>query len=112
MASSGMMKRRVTLIKPAPQFLNDVGEMESNGETTRYRVCASWKEAAGGERLTEEQEFSADTIIIEFWYNRVFADIDYSWTLEDERGDVLDIVSVTEKGGRQVQISIRAVRRT
>lgn len=112
MASSGMMRRRVVLIKPAPQFLNEVGEMESNGETTRYPVWASWKEAAGGERLSEEQEFSSDTITIEFWYNRVFADIDYAWTLEDERGNILDIVSVTEKGGRQVQISIKAVRRT
>lgn len=112
MASSGMMRRRVTLIKPAPQTLNDVGEMVPSGDPVRMRVWASWKEAAGGERLTEEQEFSADTIIIEFWYNRVFADIDYTWLLEDEQGNELDIVSVTEKGGRQVQISIRAVRRT
>jgi len=111
MASSGMMRRRIVLIKPAPETLNDVGEMKPNGEPTRYPVWASWKEAAGGERLTEEQEFSADTITIEFWYNRVFADINYSWTLEDERGNILDIISVTEKGGRQVQISIKAVRR-
>ena len=111
MAASGTMRRRVTLIKPAPQYLNDVGEMVSDSDPIRYRVWTSWKEAAGGERLSDEQEFSADTITVEFWYNAAFADIDYTWTLEDERGDILDIVSVTEKGGRRVQISIKAVRR-
>ena len=111
MASSGMMKRRVTLIKPAPQFLNDVGEMEPNGEPTRYRVWASWKEAAGGERLTEEQEFSTTRIKVEFWYNAAFSDIDYTWLLEDEQGNELDITAVAEIGGRKNQIQVIATYR-
>jgi len=111
MASAGMMNRRVTLIKPAPQYLNDVGEMVSDGNPTRYRVWASWKESSGSERLSEEQEFGLDTITVEFWYNDVFKDIDVQWSMEDERGNELDIVSVTEKGGRRVQYSVKAVRR-
>jgi len=111
MASAGMMNRRVTLIKPAPQYLNDVGEMVSDVDPIRMKVWASWKESSGSESLSEEQEFGLDTITLEFWYNRAFADIDVQWSLEDERGNELDIVSVTEKGGRRVQYSVKAVRR-
>lgn len=111
MANPGMMNRRVTLVKPAPQYLNDVGEMVSDGDPVEYRVWASWKESAGGESLSEEQEFGADTITLDFWYNAVFRGIDVQWSVVDERGNVLDIVSVTERGGRQVQISLKCVRR-
>lgn len=111
MASPGMMNRRCTIIKPAPQELNDVGEMVANGDPVRLKVWTSWKEDAGGESLSEEQEYGSDTITLEFWYNRVFQGLDVLWGLEDELGNPLDIISVTEKGGRQVQLSIKAVRR-
>jgi len=111
MASPGMMNRRVTLIKPAPEILNDVGELVPDGDPMRYPIWASWKESAGGERLTSEQEFGADTITLEFWWNNAFRDINVEWELEDESGNSLDIVSVTEKGGRRWQLAVKAVRR-
>lgn len=113
MASPGSMRKRITLIKPALEFLNEVGEMEPDPDSApmRYPVWASWKESAGGERLSEEQEFGADTITIAFWWNSVFDDISIEWEAEDEKGNLLDIVSAIEVGGRRNQIQLKAVRR-
>lgn len=111
MASTGMMRRRIVLIKPAPEELNDVGEMKPMGEPTRMRVWSSWKETSGAESFSEEQDYGEDRIECDIWWNAAFRDIDIRWKIEDESGNELDLVSVTEMGGRRWQLRLKAARR-
>ena len=103
--------RNVTLVKPAPQTLSDIGEMVPDGEPTRYPVWASWKEISGTERLAEEEFYGEDRIELVFWWNPVFETLSTKWDVIDERGNTLDIQSVTEMGGREVKIKLVATRR-
>ena len=111
MASTGTMRRRITLIKPAPRELNDVGEMIPSGNPTRMRVWSSWKEVSGSESLSEEQEFGQDRIESDIWWNAAWRDINTEWNIEDEAGNTLDLISVTEVGGRRWQLRLVMTRR-
>jgi len=111
MALPGNMKRRVTLVKPAPKTANTFGEMAPQGTPTRFPVWASWKESVGREVLAEGQEFGTLPVIVEVWNHEQLRGLDETWSLLSEAGDAFDIVGVAELGGRNWQLRISAVRR-
>jgi len=111
MRPSEQFDRQITIVKPGPQTLSDDGEMVSSGAPTRYHVWAHWMESPGSERLTGEQELGSDQIVMTIWWNEMWADMDTTWQVESETGVELDVVSVTEFGGRNWMLKIRAQRR-
>ena len=109
--NTGKFNRRVVLIKPPAQAADSFGEMVAAGQPVRYRVWTSRKELTGNEVLGEEQEFGVNRLEFDFWYRPEFDGIGSHWSMEDEGGGKLDIVSAVEVGGRRWQIRVTAVRR-
>jgi len=107
----GAFNRRLAIIRPAPTTLSDEGDMVPDGQPFEFLVWGSWKEDMGSESLTEDQEFNANTITITTWDAPEFAALDGKWTARSESGEELEIISVTRRGVRDGQVTIRAIRR-
>jgi len=113
MAGTGMMRRRVVLIRPAPRADDDYGDRQrDDGSPERYPVWASRVEKDGVESYGEEQEFGVNRVEFTLWWNAAYGDVSSRWSMEDEGGVVMDIVSVVEVGGRRNQLRISTVRRS